>query len=58
MEICGLQMVVSAQNIKDIVVFASVLGNELNSFPVDVAFMSSIKKRITLAKKVDKEEFK
>ncbi|XP_044182801.1 ATP-dependent RNA helicase ddx24-like [Acropora millepora] len=33
-------------------------GNELNSFPVDVAFMSSIKKRITLAKKVDKEEFK
>lgn len=58
MEICGLEMVASAQSVKDIVVFASVLGNELNSFPVDVAFMSSIKKRITLAKKVDKEEFK
>ena len=51
-------MVVSAQSIKDIVVFASVLGNELNSFPVDAAFMSSIKKIITLAKSVDKEEFK
>ena len=51
-------MVMSAQTIKDIVVFACVLGNELNSFPVDAAFMSSIKKIITLAKNVDKEEFK
>ncbi|XP_022781216.1 ATP-dependent RNA helicase ddx24-like [Stylophora pistillata] len=33
-------------------------GNELDSFPVDVSFMSSIKKRISLAKQIDKEEHK
>ncbi|CAH3162860.1 unnamed protein product [Pocillopora meandrina] len=31
-------------------------GNELDSFPVDVSFMSSIRKRISLAKQIDKEE--
>ena len=56
----SLQLGVSARGIKEInfMVFASVLGNELDSFPVDAAFMLSIKKRITLAKKIDKEEFK
>lgn len=33
-------------------------GNDLDSFPVDVAFMSSIRKRISLAKQIDKEEHK
>lgn len=33
-------------------------GNDLESFPVDVAFMPSIKKRISLAKQIDKEEHK
>ena len=33
-------------------------GNELDSFPVDVSFMSSIRKRISLAKQIDKEEHK
>ena len=35
-----------------------VAGNELDSFPVDVSFMSSIRKRISLAKQIDKEEHK
>ncbi|XP_066030543.1 ATP-dependent RNA helicase DDX24-like [Pocillopora verrucosa] len=33
-------------------------GNELDSFPVDVSFMSSIRKIISLAKQIDKEEHK
>jgi len=33
-------------------------GNDLDSFPVDVNFMSSIRKRISLAKQIDKEEHK
>ena len=35
-----------------------VAGNELDSFPVNVSFMSSIRKRISLAKQIDKEEYK
>ena len=39
-------------------IYLCVAGNELDSFPVDVSFMSSIKKRISLAKQIDKEEHK
>ncbi|KAL9960204.1 hypothetical protein ACROYT_G033626, partial [Oculina patagonica] len=33
-------------------------GNDLDSFPVDVTYMSSIRKRISLAKQIDKDEHK
>ena len=37
-------------------IYFFVPGSDLDSFPVDVAFMSSIRKRISLAKQIDKEE--
>lgn len=33
-------------------------GNDLDSFPVDITYMSSIRKRISLAKQIDKDEHK
>ncbi|CAH3141790.1 unnamed protein product [Porites lobata] len=33
-------------------------GNDLDSFPVDITFMASIRRRISLAKTIDKEEHK
>ena len=35
-----------------------VAGNDLDSFPVDITFMASIRRRISLAKQIDKEEHK
>ena len=39
-----------------LLIYLFLPGNDLDSFPVDVAFMSSIRKRISLAKQIDKEE--
>ena len=35
-----------------------VVGKDLEPFPVDVAYISGIKRRLSLAKEIDKEELK